>query len=272
VELVIIFILTLICFPVITLTEGILRIILGLFFLLICPGYTVMAALFPAKNNVKTIERAAFTIVLSFTLVSLAGLILNYTPWGIRLTPIYIVMAIIVTLASGITFLRRYRLPKDERFSLHISFRIQKWDKTSKFDKVLSICLALVAIGAIWTLSYVIAQPKPQESFSNFYVLGADDKVENYPRELTLGEQTIVTLGIENHELQDTTYNIEVTSDGTKTQSIGPISLTNEGKWSDEVTLAPTKAGDNQKVEFLLYKGEDPAAYLALHLWLNVKE
>jgi uncharacterized membrane protein len=272
VDLVIIIILTLVCFPVITFSEGILRIILGVVFLLIFPGYTLMAALFPNKNSIRNIERAAFTVLLSFALVFLAGFILNYTPWGITLTPIYITVSIIIVLASGVAFFRRTGLPKAERFSIHLSFKMPKWGSTSKFDRALAIILAIVVIGAFSILGYVLAQPKPQEPFSNFYVLGADGQMANYPQELTLGEQTVVTLGIDNHELQDTTYNIKVTYDGIETQAIGPITLTNEGKWSNQVTLSPSKIGDNQKVEFLLYKGEDPAPNLSLHLWLNVKE
>jgi uncharacterized membrane protein len=272
VELVIIFLLTLICFPVITLSEGILRVVLGVIFLLIFPGYTLMAALFPGKNGVKNIERAAFTVILSLVLVSLAGLVLNYTPWGIRLTPIYIAMSIIIVIASGIALLRRYGLPQADRFSLQFNIKMPKLGKPSKFNIVLSVFFTLLLVGAVFTLTYVLAQPKPQDSFSNFYVLGANDMMVNYPVELTLGGQTGVTLGIENHESQDTSYEIKVTYDGTETQSIGPILLSDGGKWTNDVTLTPSKIGNNQKVEFLLYKGEEPAPYLALHLWMNVKE
>jgi uncharacterized membrane protein len=270
VELVIIFILTLICYPVITLTEGILRIILGIIFLLIFPGYTLLAALFPEKNSINGIERTGLTPLLSFTLISLAGLALNFTPWGIKLTPIYITMSIIIVVCSGIALLRRARLPKSERFSLAIKFRMPKRGNSSALDITLSICLALIVIGAVSTIIYVIAHPKAQEPFSNFYVLGSEEMMGNYPKELTLGEPAVVTLGIDNHENQDTSYSIKVTSDGAEMQSIGPIVLTNEGKWSNEVSVTPPKAGDNQKVEFILYKGEEPAPYLTLHLWVNV--
>jgi uncharacterized membrane protein len=271
-ELVFVYLLTIICFPVITLSDGILRIILGSIFLLIFPGYTMIAALFPNKNSLTGIERAGLTLVMSFALITLAGLALNYTPWGIRLTPIYIAMSIIIVVASAVALLRRAGMPEAERFSLNVKFRMPKRGNTSKLDTALSICLVIVVIGAVYALAYMMAHPKAQEPFSNFYVLGAEDMMENYPRELTLGEPTVVTLGIDNYENQETRYNIEVSFNGTAMQSIGPVLLANEGKWSNEVTLIPPKAGDNQRVEFLLYKGEEPAPYLTLHLWLNVKE
>jgi uncharacterized membrane protein len=51
-DLIIIFILTLIAFPVVTLTEGVPRIILGVIFLLVFPGYSLIAALFPGKKSI----------------------------------------------------------------------------------------------------------------------------------------------------------------------------------------------------------------------------
>jgi uncharacterized membrane protein len=272
VELVFICLLTLICYPIVTLSEGILRIILGVIFLLIFPGYTVMAALFPGKTSVKNIERAVFTVILSLVLVSLAGLILNYTPWGIKLTPVYTAMSLVIVVASGIALLRRYALPEAERFTLKTKISMPKWSKIGKFDIGLSIVLVVVLVGAIFALTYVLSQPKPKDAFSNFYVLDANGMMMDYPVSLKLGGQTGVTLGIENHESQDTSYEIKVSYDGIETQTMGPILLSDEGKWTDEVTLTPTKTGNNQKVEFLLYKAGEPAPYLSLHLWLNVKE
>ena len=270
-ELVIILLLTLIAYPVVTLTEGVPRIILGVIVLLIFPGYTLMAALFPSKKSIKGVERAALTFVLSFALVSLTGLILNYTPWGIRLNPIFVAVAIIMLVASGIALLRRENLPEAERFALRIKIRRIQWSSASRFDRALSIVLAVAVIGAASVLAYVIAQPKAEEAFTNFYILGPEGKIADYPQELTLGEQVEVTLGIENHENQAASYEIVVIFDGEEMQAIGPIRLADEEEWGDNVTLIPSRTGGNQKVEFLLYEGEGSEPYLILHLWLDVR-
>jgi hypothetical protein len=72
-----------------------LRNALGIIFVLWLPGYTFIKALFPAQvpiktstENLDTIERVALSLGMSIALVPIVGLILNYTPWGIRLTPI----------------------------------------------------------------------------------------------------------------------------------------------------------------------------------------
>ena len=71
------------------------RYILGAVFVLWLPGYTLTKALFPNTLPLKTsdkdldsVERIALSFGMSLALVPIIGLLLNYTPWGIRLTPI----------------------------------------------------------------------------------------------------------------------------------------------------------------------------------------
>ena len=40
-------------------------------------------------------------------------------------------------------------------------------------------------------------------------------------------------------------------------------------KWEGEIGFAPMHTGENQKVEFLLYKDGSTEAYNSLHLWIN---
>jgi uncharacterized membrane protein len=64
-----------------------LRYILGSIFVLFLPGYYTIEALYPDPGELSSLERLALSIGLSLALVPLIGLILNYTPWGIRLWP-----------------------------------------------------------------------------------------------------------------------------------------------------------------------------------------
>jgi hypothetical protein len=72
-----------------------MRNVLGIIFILVLPGYSFIKALFPttvpfktSSENLDNIERLALSIGMSLALVPIVGLILNYTPWGIRLTPV----------------------------------------------------------------------------------------------------------------------------------------------------------------------------------------
>lgn len=70
----------------------IIRIVIGGMFVLFIPGYALINLLFPKMRDV--IETIALSIGLSLAIVPLIGLILNYTPLGIRLDPIVIILSI----------------------------------------------------------------------------------------------------------------------------------------------------------------------------------
>jgi hypothetical protein len=94
-----------------------LRWVLGSMFVLFLPGYMAVEALFPKGRELDVIERFALSVGLSLALVPLVGLLLNYTPWGIRLDPI---MTSLISLTIGLSLIalaRRYRLSV-ERFEL----------------------------------------------------------------------------------------------------------------------------------------------------------
>lgn len=77
------------------------RYFLGSIFVLWLPGYTFIKALFPEKE-LDSIERVALSIGMSLALVPMIGLLLNYTPWGIRLAPITItLLAVTFTFATA---------------------------------------------------------------------------------------------------------------------------------------------------------------------------
>jgi hypothetical protein len=93
------------------------RYVLGAIFILWLPGYALIKALFPqtlpfahglthslgtTEKNIDTIERVALSLGMSIALVPIVGLLLNYTPWGIRLTPIVLSLtALTVTFATA---------------------------------------------------------------------------------------------------------------------------------------------------------------------------
>jgi len=90
-----------------------LRQVLGIVFVLLLPGYTILKALFPLQVPIKTstenldnIERVALSLGMSIAIVPIIGLILNYTPWGIRLTPIVISLFVLTLISATIAMAR----------------------------------------------------------------------------------------------------------------------------------------------------------------------
>ena len=71
------------------------RYVFGSLFVLYLPGAALIELLYPRREDLSQLERLALSIGLSLALVPLVGLILNYTPWGIRLNPIIISLTIL---------------------------------------------------------------------------------------------------------------------------------------------------------------------------------
>jgi hypothetical protein len=85
----------------------VLRWVLGSMFVLFIPGYLAVEALFPNRQELDGLERLALSVGLSLALIPLVGLLLNYTPWGIRLTPIVISLSLL-TIGLAVTALYRH--------------------------------------------------------------------------------------------------------------------------------------------------------------------
>jgi uncharacterized membrane protein len=255
--------------------DNILRIILGLPLVLFFPGYTLLAALYPRKSGLESIERFALSFGMSIAVVPLIGLALNFTPWGIRLYPILISLVVFILAMSVIAWVRMRGLPVEETATRPINIRkpaLQRiWSGQTTRDKILTAILALMVIGAIGVLVYVIKMPRTGETFTEFYVLNTEGKASDYPRTIKLGESAEVTLGIINHESETTAYRIEIMIDGEKSEVTGPVSLADEEKWEQKVAFTPSHTGANQKIEFRLYHNAETEPEENLHLWVEVE-
>ncbi|MEM3985561.1 MAG: DUF1616 domain-containing protein [Candidatus Methanomethylicia archaeon] len=84
------------------------RYVFGSLFVLFLPGYSLIEALYPKEKDLTPLERLALSIGLSLALVPLVGLVLNYTPWGIRLTPIIISLTLLTLILMFLSSWRKY--------------------------------------------------------------------------------------------------------------------------------------------------------------------
>ena len=87
----------------------IFRWVFGSIFVLFLPGYATVQALFSGRE-LDSIERFALSVGLSLAITPLVGLLLNYTPWGIRLDPIVVSLSIFTLGMAAIGTLRKYSL------------------------------------------------------------------------------------------------------------------------------------------------------------------
>lgn len=99
-----------------------LRSSLAILLMMFLPGYSLMKAIFPSElsnrnsqANVSTLEFVILSIGLSTALTALVGLVLNYTSWGVRLTPITFNLTVLTVILATFGLLREYRIRKSNQ-------------------------------------------------------------------------------------------------------------------------------------------------------------
>jgi uncharacterized membrane protein len=80
--------------------------IAGTFLVLFAPGYALVWALFPSKQSLSNLNRFVLTVAMSLFLVPSIGILLNFSPIGIRPGPIAWILGF---LTLGLLVLGAYR-------------------------------------------------------------------------------------------------------------------------------------------------------------------
>jgi len=191
--------------------NDILRVLLGLPLLIFIPGYLFLLSIAPnhsEKAEMDSIHKLAFSIGLSIAIISLDGIILFYTPFGFQLNSIVISLLLIVTLSGGIAAYRRHKL---QRLNPHpLTLRLPSIRSKSRMDKILLFILTCAILLTLFTAILISFLPIKQESFTEFYILGASGSTIHYPKSLKIGDEAVVTIGLVNHEHKTIDYTIEI--------------------------------------------------------------
>jgi len=294
-------------------SETPLRVIFGLPFVLFIPGYAFIAALFPEAGTFETsddaaqdevtdpndrsgidgIERVALSFGLSIAVVPLIGLVLNFTPWGIRLIPIMVAVSLFTVASTAVAARRRWALDPEDRFRVPWREWVREaqaelFEPASRTDAALNVLLVASILLAVGSVGYAIAVPQQGEAFTEFYLLTENEDGElvadDYPTEFTQGESESLVVGIGNHEHEPTQYSVvvalqEVRIENTSENAVndsdsgGNISITVEEEevlrrfqtqvahnetWHLQHNVTPTMTGERLRLTYLLYRGSPP--------------
>ncbi len=156
------------------------------------------------------------SIGLSIAVGPLIGLGLNFTMWGIRLEPVVLSLTLFSWIMVLVAKYRRAILPPEEQFSLQFK-KIPLRDPQCVFtprgkkDRPAPQCCSppVVAIVAIITTAFVIVFPKQGERFSEFYILGENQRASEYPDQILAGMTYPLYIGVGNQESRTVHYTIE---------------------------------------------------------------
>lgn len=87
-----------------------LRWALSFIFILFLPGYCFIETLFPDRKDLDDIERFTLSVGSSIAISPLTALALNFTPFGIRLTPVLTSLACVTMLFACTAVFRKFSL------------------------------------------------------------------------------------------------------------------------------------------------------------------
>ncbi|AFV22714.1 hypothetical protein Mpsy_0503 [Methanolobus psychrophilus R15] len=259
-----------------------LRILPGILIVLFLPGYAMVAALFPGKDDISGAERIVFSIGLSVALVPFIGYGLLYTSWGMGTGPLMISISVVTLVMCIVALFRRQRLPEGAAFfvpygsfpRLPVDYSLQ--GKRSRLENALTLLLLASVLVSAVTVAYVIINPRLGEGFTEFYLLGPDGTSSGYPTSLNAGDSGQVTVGVVNQEERTVDYQLAVLLDGNPLPLQAQeenIRVGNNERWERTVSFAPEVSGNNMKLQFLLYKDADLSEpYRELYLWIDVTE
>ena len=248
---------------------NVLRIIIGLPFVLFIPGYNLITALLPRKSSMDGVQRIALSFGLSIATILLIGLILNYTT-GFTVDSVLLSISGFILIISIIAWFRLRRYQDSELIA--VSIPRFSWGSRNRLDKVLTVVLTIAIVGAIGTSIYAITASKVGQKFTEFYILNAEGNSTDYINDIRLGDTSYITLGIVNHEYETVSYQVEIKIDGVPYDTIDPIVLEYGEKSERLVNITPLVKGDRQEVELLLYKNGEIEASQNLDLWINVTD
>ena len=262
----------LLLFPVVGLTSGFLRIILALPFALILPGFALLLAIFPRRDDLDIVRRMIFSTALSIVILPIIGLVLNYTPWGIEPFPILISTFLFITAATAVSWYRQHGLSEDEKLTYSLKIDFSRWRDMDKSSRVLSLIMAAAVLTVISSLAYAVNTPGREDTYTEFYISGPADNASELPREATAGQPVQVTVVVFNHEYEPVNYRVEIMSNGNVISRLTTGILEHEEQWQTESEFTLTVPGEDQKVELHLYMDTSSEPYFnePLHIYLDV--
>ena len=217
------------------------------------PGYALTASVFP-RRSLGAVECLVFSLGLSLVIVVLGGLVLNWTPFGLRASSWSVLLGSI-TLGACVVALARRRGQSIPAAGLS---GIKGIGLT--FRQGLLLGLAVVIMCGAIAVSNIGAAQQPFPGFTQLWILpagGADPK-------------NAVHLGVSNMESTAMEYRLAVNVDRKVVRVWPSIDLKPNEKWQTTLVLPQTAHIGALRVEAVLYRTNAPTTiYRHVVLWLG---
>ncbi|MFZ1021980.1 MAG: DUF1616 domain-containing protein [Halobacteriota archaeon] len=261
------------------LSNSVLRSVVVIPIVLFVPGYSFIAALFPRNGDITSVERAAFSFGLSTVIVPVLALALNYTDWGLSVQSVATSATLFILVVTASAYVRRHTLTPAQRMDVSservVDFmQALRAQRAGRVPRALTIFVAFSVLFSASVLLYSLATPEPRENYTEMYLLGPGGTMQGYPTNFSVGQTKPATVAIANHENRDENYLLVVSLTNGNTSTTlysGRQTVANGQTVEKNLSLTPNRAGNNMRIDFLLYLDDlTGSPYRQLYLLVNV--
>ncbi|WIV67491.1 DUF1616 domain-containing protein [Natrialbaceae archaeon AArc-T1-2] len=281
-------------------------------FPLLCflPGYATVSALFPRASDtrlatetavpagtsgISDLERLALAFGLSVAILPLLALVIAAGSWGYSTGVVVTVLAGYVLGLVAIATVRRRRVPRAERYRIHLGRRVETartaiFDTNSAVHTAINVALVVSMVLALTTVGYALVSPQSGEQYTSLELLTENDSGEyvtgEYPSTVDAGESVPVTIAVENWEGDDTEYTAVVQEQRLTNGEVNERTeidrleyAVSDGETAyGESDVTPVADGGTVRITVLLYVDDVPEtpttdnAYRYTYFWIEVTD
>jgi uncharacterized membrane protein len=239
---------------------GVLRVAAGMVSVLFVPGYALVGAAAPRRDEIDDVSRIGLAFGLSVAGDAILAWALSLTPMGITLESAGCALAGWSLAFALIANVRRMWT----RHAAHLESPTPfQWRKVLLFGSGLAL---IAGLGAMAAMAYT------SPTFTAFYLLGPDGSLDSLPQEVTNGQRVQVTIGIINHERTTQTYWYEVRYRSQQLARGQEVTLDSLEQDERSLTFTLDVPPDDEPVtlEFYLYQSGDmrPIRSLRWPVWV----
>jgi hypothetical protein len=237
--------------------SGAARLFLGLPLVLVLPGYTLTAAIFP-RRAFDGAERLLLSLGVSIALTILGGFLLNLSPWGLQADSWSVLLAYLTVGGSLAAFARRRFVPEEKEDAT-----VQTGEAGDPAPSCPTIRLSLgqallFGMAAALIVSAVVvargaAAQRPAADVIQLWILP--------------GEQGTVRVGVNSVGPAEGRFRLQILRDGHIIREWPALEITAGQKWAETLTVQGAQQG-GAPFEVRLYRLEAPSVvYRRVMLW-----
>lgn len=218
----------------------------------VLPGYALTIAIFPLRLP-GLAERFVFSLGFSLVVVILGGLVLNWTPFGLRTGSWLFLLSGTILAACTVAYMRR------REQSIAVSQWLGIKGVRITFRQGLLLGLAVMVISAAIAVSCIGAAQQSRPGFTQLWIMSASKA----------DPKNTVRFGVSNKESTMMNYRLVVNMDGKPVRAWPSIRLKPNENWETTLVLLQIGHSRTKRVEVMLYRTDAPrTVYRHVVLWL----